>query len=214
MLPRFGCFWLLALLLPFTVTAQVLPAGGGSGAPFTNAACVQQVVTGITAQGGVVCSTLNAAMVDNSVAKTGTDISTSHEVIATHLIAPLPFAQGGHGLSSGAQGGLLWFPTTTSLGSTFTLPLNMPVIGGGTFQPPSTGTVSGNTTEFASVAGPKTATRQLQYDANGNVSASVFPPGVPTQPGLTWNIATSFCTGDSNGGKLTITGGRSEERRV
>jgi hypothetical protein len=200
--------FLLALSLLFlwshAALAQLQPGGGGNQAPLTTSSCTNQVVTGITATGMVQCATLNALFTDSSLAHTGVDISATHQVIATHLGSPLPFGQGGHGLSSGAPGGLLYFPTTTSLASSLTLGAGMPLLGGGSGQPPTTGTKTGSATLFATVTGALTPTRQLAFDSDGNIVITAFAPGPSTQLGLTWNVTTGTCTGDPNGGKLTI----------
>lgn len=52
-----------------------------------------------------------------------------------------------------------------------TLTSNLPVIGGGS-KAVAVGTRSGNTTEFATVTGSKTTSKQLAFDASGNIIAS------------------------------------------
>lgn len=200
--------WLLALLLvlglPLGTFAQVMPPGGGGNPAFPAGSCTNSTVTGITSLGGLTCSPVTALMTDSTIAKTGTDIDVNGRVIATHFPTPLPFLQGGHGLPSGAPGGLLYFPTSTSLGSSNTLPQGMPVLGGGFAQMPTTGTKTADSTLFAMASGPTTTNRQLMYDELGNVVITAFPPGLPTQPGLTWAVNPQLCTQDTNHGKVTV----------
>lgn len=198
--------WLLVVLvslLPWVVQAQVVPPSGGGGSSFPTGSCTNATVTGITAS-SLTCSPVSALMTDGSIAKTGTDIDAQGRVIATHLPAPLPFLQGGHGLPSGAPGGLVYFPTSTSMGSTQTLPAGMPVLGGGVGGMPTTGTTTAPSSLFATAAGPLTTNRQLMYDESGAVVITPFAPGLPTQPGLTWAITPQTCYQDGNHGKVTV----------
>jgi hypothetical protein len=98
------------------------------------------------------------------------------------LPLPVPVPQGGTGLSSGIAGGLLYFPTATTMASTPVLPLNLPLFGGGPGQAPLAGTRSGTTQEVATVIGSHTPGKQLMYDANGNVLASTLDIGATTLP--------------------------------
>jgi hypothetical protein len=207
MIRRLGV-WILLLSVPAWGWGQALPpfSGGGGGASIVGGSCANQVAIGITVLGAPICAPVTSAMVTSAIAQTGIDINTAHQVTVTHLATPLPFSQGGHGLSSGAPGGLVYFPTSTSLGSSFALAALAPVLGGGAGQPPTTGSRSGDQTMFGTVQGALTTNRQLMFDAAGNISATAFPPGTPTQPGLTWGVNTSQCLLDSNGGKLTVNG--------
>lgn len=57
-----------------------------------------------------------------------------------------------------------------------TMTSNAPVIGAGS-KAVAVGTASGNTTQFATVTGTKTAGRQLAFDTDGNVVASAYNVG-------------------------------------
>lgn len=57
-----------------------------------------------------------------------------------------------------------------------TLGSNAPVIGAGS-KTVAVGTRSGNTTEFGTVSGTKTASKQLAFDASGNITASAYDVG-------------------------------------
>lgn len=57
-----------------------------------------------------------------------------------------------------------------------TLTSNAPMIGAGS-KAAAVGTRSGNTTEFATISGTKTASRQATFDASGNIVASAYDVG-------------------------------------
>ena len=84
----------------------------------------------------------------------------------------LNVANGGTGIASGISGGIPYFSNTTTIASSAALTANSPLIGGGVGNPPTVGSRSGNTTEFATVSGTKTINKQLTFDANGNIIAS------------------------------------------
>jgi hypothetical protein len=67
------------------------------------------------------------------------------------------------------SGGVLYGSSTTALSSSGLLTLNLPVIGGGAGAAPTVGTVTGNTTQFATWTGATTASRCVHTDANGNL---------------------------------------------
>jgi hypothetical protein len=204
---RVGLWILLLVSLPVVALGQALPPfSSGGGASIVGGSCANQVAIGITVLGAPICAPVNSTMVTSSIAQTGVDINIAHQVTVTHLTSPLPFLQGGLGLNSGAAGGLLYFPTSTSLGSSLALAALAPVLGGGAGNPPTTGSRSGDQTMFGTVQGALTTNRQLMFDAGGNIAVSPFPPGTPTQAGLTWGVNTSQCLLDSNGGKLTVNG--------
>jgi len=66
----------------------------------TGGTCTNQVVTAISSSVVVTCNTVTSAYVNNTIALTGGDINTSSQVIATHLVAALPIAQGGTGTAT------------------------------------------------------------------------------------------------------------------
>jgi hypothetical protein len=80
----------------------------------------------------------------------------------------VPVAQGGTNLGSGTSGGVLGFTSSGVIASSGALTLNLPVIGGGAGALPGSGTVSGNTTEFATATGTLTSGHCVNIDANGN----------------------------------------------
>lgn len=88
----------LSVLINASATS-IAPSAGVGGS------CTNQVATAISSSAVPTCSTVTSAMVDASVAQTGTDINTSNQVTATHLASALPIAQGGTGSATGAVSG-------------------------------------------------------------------------------------------------------------
>ena len=172
-----GLLLLVALVLPPGLLAQVLPPTESSGSlPFPVTECVNTVGVGLTAQGILTCAPVMPAMVTGLV-PSGVDVTASGQVIATHLAAPLPPAQGGLGLTTGTAGGLLYFLSTEVLASSPVLTLNAPLFGGGPGAPPQPGLRSGTTLEVATVLGPHTVGKQLAFDPLGNVVATAADIG-------------------------------------
>src|SRR3989442_7370355 len=70
----------------------------------------------------IAANSITSASVDNTIALTGTDINTSHQVTVTHLAAALPIAQGGTGNTTGVASvinfGTTSAPACTSGGTT------------------------------------------------------------------------------------------------
>jgi len=123
---------------------------------------------------------ISAAVSGTDYLVPSTDINSSSQVILTHLAAPLPLAQGGVGITTGTSGGIPYFNSTTTLLSSGVLAANQPLLGGGAGAAPVSGTRSGNTTEFTTVLGTKTAGKQVGFDASGNLTASAFDLGAAT----------------------------------
>jgi hypothetical protein len=183
----------LVLLLSLCVPglAQVIPpstsTGTGTGAGgLPETLCVNTVGVGLTSSGVLQCAPVTPAMTTGLV-PAGQDVSSTGQVIATHLAGPLPLPQGGLGLSSGPSGGLLFFSSTTSLAVTGSLTQNAPLLGGGPGEGPVLGTRSGTTLEFGTILGPHTVGKQLTFDPNGNIVASASDIG-----GGTGNVVSVF----------------------
>jgi hypothetical protein len=70
---------------------------------------------------------------------------------------------------SGLATGLISNTTGAGVPTVPTFTLNLPLIGGGAGANPSTGTVTGNTTQFATWTGATTASRCVDTDASGNL---------------------------------------------
>jgi hypothetical protein len=78
-------------------------------------------------------------------------------------------ASGGTGLSQGTSGGVLAFTATGTLASSAALTANKPVIGGGAGAVPTVGTVSGTTTEFATVSGALSSGHIIKASSGGDL---------------------------------------------
>lgn len=98
--------------------------------------------------------------------------------LTTDVTGVLPVANGGTGIASGTSGGIPAFTGSTTIASSGALTANLPVIGGGAGVAPSSGTRSGNTTEFATSTGSKTDGFCAEWDANGNVVESTGACGI------------------------------------
>jgi len=171
---RLRCWlWLaILILLPDLLWAQVSPpSGGGGGSLFPVTVCTNAVGTGMTQQGILTCAPVTPAMTTGLV-PSGVDVNTTGQVTATHLASPLPLGQGGLGITAGNSGGVLYFPTSTTVAASPLLPLNAPLFGGGDGAPPVPGTRSGTTLEVGTILGPHSVNKQLAFDANGNIIAS------------------------------------------
>jgi hypothetical protein len=117
-------------------------------------------------------------------------------------------AQGGTGLTSGTSGGVPYFSSTSAITSSGTLTANVPIIGGGLGGAPSSGTRSGNTTEFGTVSGALTSGNCLKSDASGNIVDAAGACGGSGSPGgsntqVQYNNSSAF--GGSSGITLTAT---------
>lgn len=73
---------------------------------------------------------------------------------------------------TGTSGGVPYFNGASSWATSAALTANLPVIGGGAGAAPTVGTVSGNTTEFATFNGAATAARCIDTDINGNLQVT------------------------------------------
>lgn len=88
---------------------------------------------------------------------------------------------------AGTSGGIPYFNSATSWLSSGALTVNLPVLGGGAGGAPTVGTVTGNTTQFATWTGATTASRCVHTDASGNliIAASDCNTGAPALSAIT-----------------------------
>lgn len=123
-------------------------------------------------------------------------------------------AHGGTGLTSGTAGGLLAFSAPGTLVSTGTFTSGAPILGGGSGLP-TAGTVSGNTTEFATISGALISGNFTKSDASGNLvdagtAIGNVSAGTAGQIGQ-YSVAGSTISGltmiPPAGGRLTLTSG-------
>lgn len=175
---------LTVLAWPTLVAAQEITA---SRAVFrTTSACGTSITTGpqicagsgspegaVTASQGSVYLRTNGQLWLKTTGSGNTGW-TQTSTIATPVTVP----NGGTGLASGTSGGILGFTASTTLASSAALTANLPVIGGGAGATPSSGTRTGNTTEFASWTGAKTSGACVEIDASGNLYAEASGCGV------------------------------------
>lgn len=91
-----------AAWIPTTVAlaAAATLADGATALAADPSDCTNQFARGINASGAAQCATVVSTDTDTSIAHTGADINTSHQVSATHLAAALPLAQGGTALTA------------------------------------------------------------------------------------------------------------------
>lgn len=114
------------------------------------ATCTNQAATAISDAGGVTCTTLTSAYVNTSIAQTGVDINTSHQVTATHLSSALPVNQGGTALTSGTSGGILGYTASGTIASSAALAANAVVLGGGAGATPTSSSLTATVVKAAS----------------------------------------------------------------
>ncbi len=100
---------------------------------------------------------------------TGGLISVSGSPVTTTGTAALTVA--------GTSGGIPYFSSASTWASSAALTANRPVIGGGAGAAPSIGTVTGNTTQFATWSGATTTARCVHTDASGNLTISAADCG-------------------------------------
>ena len=91
--------------------------------------------------------------------------------------------------AAGTAGGLVYFPTTTTMASSGAFTANAPILGGGPGAAPVSGARSGNTTTFTTTTGALTNGHCVSIDASGNFvdngSACGTSGGGVTSVGLT-----------------------------
>ena len=116
--------------------------------------------------------------------------------IASEITGTLAVANGGTGITSGTSGGVPYYSASGTIASSAALTASVPVLGGGAGAAPTVGTRSGNTTQFATITGTKTVSKQLAFDASGNVIASATDIG-GAGAGVWINAKTEYgATGD------------------
>lgn len=136
--------------------------------------------------------------------KTFTFPNASATVLTSNAAVTVP--QGGTGLASGTSGGIPAYTGSTTITSSGVLTANLPVIGGGAGAAPSSGTRTGNTTQFASWTGATTAARCIDTDASGNLQVTGTDCAVPLS-GLTVNTIPKATSASALGNSLVTDDG-------
>lgn len=102
---------------------------------------------------------------------------------------------------NGTSGGIPYYSSSTTVGTSSALSANNPVLGGGAGSSPISGTRTGNTTQFATSTGAQTNGNCVNIDANGNHVAS----GAPCQRVLLNTLTASNSANLSDTTSLTST---------
>lgn len=138
------------------------------------------------------------AIAGSGITVTGRTIalsSTPGTVTSVALTVPGIFSVGGSPVTttgtlaitaSGTSGGIPYFSSGSALSSSAALTANLPIIGGGAGGAPAVGTVTGNTTKFATSTGSLTSGNCAKWDASGNA----IDAGAPCGTGTTVTIAS------------------------
>lgn len=172
-----------------TITGLVLGNGTSAMSAYAGTSCTNQFPRSLNASGSATCASVSLTADVTGVLpsanggtgngffavsgpatslKTFTLPNASAAILTDNAAVTVP--QGGTNLASGTSGGILAFTGTTTLVSTGALTAGAPIVGGGAGVAPTSGTRSGNTTQFASVAaGSKTSGNVATWDASGNI---------------------------------------------
>lgn len=123
-------------------------------------------------------------------------VTTDAQGRVTSGIAILDVPHGGTGSASGNSGGIPYYSSATTMGTTAQLGDGLPVLGGGAGAPFS-GTRSGNTTAYVTSSGTLTPGTCTQWDANGNATSSgaACGSGGGGGQGVTGTLFTSTASG-------------------
>lgn len=89
--------------------------GTGLSGVYAGTACTQQVIRALNNSAAASCVTITNAYVDTTIALTGGDISAASQVVATHLSAALPIAQGGTALTTWTVNRIVYASATNTL---------------------------------------------------------------------------------------------------
>ena len=110
---------------------------------------------------------------------------------------------------AGTSGGIPYFNSGSTWASSAVLGANLPVVGGGAGNPPTTGTLSGNTTKFVTTTGSIIPGNCTAWDASGNLvdagaTCRVGTTGSPASGNLAaFSGAAAITNGDLSGDVTT-----------
>ena len=146
-----------------TISGNTTKLASVNTTTFANGNCVQVDASGNLTTVANPCTT---------GAGTGTVTSVALAAPAIFTVSGSPVTTSGTlGLTAaGTSGGIPYFSSATAMASSAALTLNAPVLGGGGAGAPTSGTVSGTTTKFATVGATFASGNCVQVDANGNLT--------------------------------------------
>jgi len=155
-----------------------------------------------------------ATQLKTFVTSSGVVTSVGFSVPATSIFTATGSPVTGSGTlgftTAGTSGGIPYFSSAAALSSSAVLTANLPVIGGGAGVAPTVGSVSGNTTKFATVNVTTFATGQcVQVDASLNLTTTGSACGAG---GGGTTIGTTTVTGGTSGNFLYNNAGVYGER--
>lgn len=155
-----------------TVTPQFGVAGASTGT-----LRLAGVTSGVvTIQPASAAGTYNFNL-PNSAGTAGQPLLSGGGGAGSQTYGTLAVGAGGTGVTSGTSGGVPYFASSSTMGSSAALTANQPVIGGGAGNPPTVGSKSGNTNVFGTTSGTLTNGDCGQFDGNGNIVDSGAPCG-------------------------------------
>jgi hypothetical protein len=141
-------------------SAASTPLGSGDKVPVVQGGVTKYLAGNIFAQVGV--SQTQTNWIINGASNTLTVLA------ASQLSGTVPTGNGGLGITSFTSGGILYASSSSALASSGVLTANLPVIGGGAGTAPTIGSVTGNTTKFATNTGSITTGHGGSWDSSGN----------------------------------------------
>lgn len=161
----------------FLANGRVAP--GGSGIAFA-AGTTKAIVTGSRTENNGLGGGSGWGVDDTTA---GNIVSISGVSYAGNQSAPWRSINGLAGVGwPGVSGAIPYWSDANTVKSSAALAADMPVIGGGAGVAPSTGTRSGNTTQFVTTTGTQTSGDCVKIDANGNhiANGSACPTAAAT----------------------------------
>jgi hypothetical protein len=168
--------------------------------------CVKWDASGNLVDHGAACGGAGGGNVSNVGTPTNGQFAQWTGATTIQGVTVVPVASGGTGLASGTSGGIPGYTAAGTLASSGALPAGLPVVGGGAGAVPTSGTRSGNTTQYVTTTGTQTSGDCVKIDANGNHVANGSACGGASS-GPTIALVTSDVThAQSNATFTDVTG--------